>query len=466
MKTKTNGKQEMSRPMFQIRFLAVLGISSMILSAWACQQKSHVSQPPPNIIILLIDALRADSLNDYGNARQTNPFLAEFGRKGVRFANAYSHSSHTKLSVASLFTGLIPPAHGVRKAHLPSNQDQKKAVSDVLSARLTTMAETLRENKYSTAAFVTNPHLTPQFGFSQGFSEYKYIPWPDADAATVDSAVLKWLGNSVPKPFFIYIHYMDVHAPYDPPPKYQLLYSPKKDYPPIRKNGPWLSQINQERIDYTRALYEAQINAWDDEFRSLVTRLESGGWLDNTLFIILSDHGEEFYDHRGFGHGYTLYEEELRVPLYFVYEGPLPSGQTRQDRVELIDIFPTIGHFTGIDLKKLRLHGRNLFSGKNDPNASERMHYAETCFGHAPRSVQTGTFKLVFNSHKSTYALFNLLRDPKEQTNIYADGDPSGEFLEKRLEQIVALYKSLPQTQTRELDPKTIELLKSLGYIK
>ena len=315
----------------------------------SCSQNIAVPKNPPNILILLVDSLRADRLHDYGYFRNTNPFLSEFGKKGVRFTRAYSHSSQTKLSVASLFTGLIPPLHNVRYVAVPSKENPRNILSDVLSDDLMTLAEVLDHEGYSTAAFITNPHLRPFLGFSQGFKDYRYFPPSKYRAEKINEEAIHWLTRQPKRPFFMYIHYMDVHLPYDPPAEYKYLYTEKKGMSPIHQNGPYRKEITDERIAYTEALYDAQINYWDDCFQSLIKRMEKIEGLKNTLIIILSDHGEEFYDHGGFGHGFTLYEEELLVPLYIILDGYIPADRIQSSPAQLIDIFPTLCHFSKIE---------------------------------------------------------------------------------------------------------------------
>ncbi len=446
------------------RLLAWVGISCLIVSFWSCRTGGQADQTRPNIIILLIDALRADSLHDYGNPRDTNPFLAEFGRKGVRFTNAHAHSSNTLLSVASLFSGLIPPVNGVRRAALVPKKE--KIQSDQLALSLTTVAEVLKQRKYSTAAFVSNPHLQVFSGLSQGFQDYRYISGPKVRATELNAALLDWLKTAHRKPFFVYVHYMDVHMPYRPPDAYRFLYSNDKKEEPISSMGFWRGPISSRRIKHSRAVYEAQINYWDDCFRALVGDMKKGGWLENTVFIILADHGEEFYDHGGFGHTFTLYEEVLHIPLYIVHGDHLAPGQTRQDLVQIVDLFPTIGYFSGSNLSRLNLNGQNLFPAQPHEDRTVRLHYAETHPGIAPRCVETPGAKLIFNARRKSYEFYDLLQDPQEQKNLYGQNPPLYEHLKSKLHQILSLSQSSPKRRTKELDQKTIELLKSLGYIK
>ena len=432
----------------------------------SCSTRISVPDDPPNILILLVDSLRADRLNDYGYFRNTNPFLSEFGKKGVRFTHAHSQSSHTKLSVASLFTGMIPPLHKVRHVANPKWENRKNIMSDVLSDDMITLAEVLKEEGYSTAALITNPHLRSFLGFSQGFKDYRYFPSAKYRAEEINEEAIQWLARQPKRPFFLYIHYMDVHIPYDPPSEYKYFYTKKEGMRPIHHNGPYRRKITDEQIAYTKALYDAQINYWDDCFRSLIERMEKKEALKNTLIIILSDHGEEFYDRGGFGHGFTLYEEELLVPLYIILEGYIPADRTESSPAQLIDIFPTVCHFLKIEDVDALTQGIDLFASDREKKNSVRMHYAETCAGKIPRSIQTNKLKLIFQSRSNDFQLFNLLDDPLEKTNLYREDDPQAKQLKANLFQLMNFGGNRSESETVILDPETIKELKSLGYIK
>jgi arylsulfatase A-like enzyme len=305
--------------------LAVL--LGMLLACQDSPPEVPSSHARPNILFLLIDALRADRLGCYGNPRATSPVLDAYSLRGVRFATVISQSSHTKLSVASIFTGLIPPSHGVRNAGTLKEAADKDAEvkSDVLSEGLTTVAELLQGRGYRTLAVVTNPHLLGKMGFAQGFESYVYKRH-STPARKINQEALRLLSEGGEGPFFLYTHYMDVHAPYDPPPEYAERFTRglvKTDV--VYVNGRYRHKLSADELAYSQAMYEAQIRYWDDEFGSFMRELGDRGYLDNTLVIIASDHGDEFYEHRGFGHGYTCYEEVLRVPLIMVWAGVLPE---------------------------------------------------------------------------------------------------------------------------------------------
>ena len=382
------------------------------LSGFSCTKQSSNR---PNIMILLIDTLRADHLADYGYYRLTDPFLSEFGKRGIRFARAYSQSSHTKVATTSLFTGLLPPFHKVRRAGHPSLENKNRIMSDVLSEDLITLPEVLKKAGYITGAFVTNPHLRPFFGFDQGFDTYQYLD-SSTRAEVLNNTVLRWLRRQ-PKnrPFFVYVHYMDVHEPYNPPREYTTLYINEmvKMVKIYQFNGPWRwkEPPDKKSIYYTIALYDAQINYWDDCFKRFISQLENEGFLKNTLLIIIADHGEEFYEHGGFGHGYTLYEEQLHIPLYMFFEDVIQPNQIWDDMVQTVDIFPTVCYFAKIDCSDLKLFGQNIF----DKNREKDLFvYSETYRGVVPRSIRTDRYKVIFRALVQEREVFTLKKSFKE----------------------------------------------------
>jgi len=438
----------------------------LILVCWplvGCGETEIKPRQDPNIVILLVDSLRADSLHDYGNDRKTNPFLSEFGKKGIRFTKAYSHSSHTKISVASLFTGLWPPEHKVRKAAHPYKLELQ---SDSLSKHFVTLAELLKKKGYRTAAFVTNPHIRPYFGFSQGFDDFLSYPWLRTDARKLNNQALGWIKKVAPAPFFVYLHYMDVHSPYEAPLRYRYRYTKKKNMELYYINGLWKNPIRQQRIDYMRALYEAQINYWDASLKKFINRLVEMEQFQNTLFIIMSDHGEEFYDHNGFGHGVTLYKEQLNIPLYLIHKDLIKANQVRNDPVQVLDIFPTLSDLTNRNTAGLELSGHNLLAPGNTSQNSSRFMYAETYKGKAPRSVQSESYKLIYNSQEKDFEFFDIVEDPQEQKPIGISGNPEIETLRKEMLRFLELAKKGLQGKAKALDKETIQELKSLGYIK
>ncbi len=418
---------------------------------------------PPNVIVLMVDALRADHLGCYGYDRDTSPFLDEFAARGVLFERAYAQSSHTKVSVASLMTGLNPPTHHVRTASLPDAAGGA-VVSDVLSGELETLAERLQDAGYTTAGFVTNPHLEPGQGFDQGFDHYTYTIFKHCLADRLNEQVLDWLEKNDAAPYFLYVHYMDVHMPYRPPRPYRFLYGRENSrMKPLELNGPPKSRVDLRRVGRTINLYDGQINYWDDRFQELIGAVSGPDGLENTVVVVVADHGDEFYEHGGFGHGYTVYDGVIRVPLVVVGAQGQPGNQRRDDPVRLIDLLPTLCNLAGASADETLLEGSDLFAtGRADSVGIEV--YAEALYGDRPYSVRKDSGFLVFNETGQDWEFYDLELDPFQQVDLWTERRGELDGLRADLERLRGGRGLIRKPERAELDAGTVEALKSLGY--
>ena len=439
---------------------------------------TNESRPPwkdqPNVILVVVDALRADRLGSYGNVRPVSPNIDSYAKGGVIFKDAYSHASHTKLSVASIFTGLLPPDHGVRHA---AEVDEVLSggtalVSDAVHPDYTTLAEVMSERGYQTCGIISNPHIMHTMGFGQGFRFYRYVPNVPR-AKLINNIALDWFEKVRPKKYFLYLHYMDVHAPYHPPEEYRRrAVMGRASAKAFWENGPYTGEVESGDIEYTKALYDAQITYWDHEFKVFMDELRRAGRLMNTVVIVTSDHGEEFYDHGGFGHGYTVYNEMIKVPLIVFYpDYELDAGVVREERVMLTDLYPTISAMAGekalpelspgTDLFKNGLAGggwlHDLFTGHT------RMVYAETFYGEKPRAYYQGRHKLVYNEKSGEHELYDLLSDPEEKIDIA--GEKSARGLYEGLDRIMARKPVFGKSPEAVMSKDALQDLRSLGYI-
>jgi arylsulfatase A-like enzyme len=286
-------------------------------------------------------------------------------------------------------------------------------------------------------------------------------------AEGLNREALSWI-DGAESPFFVYLHYMDVHFPYDPPAPYRTLYSAERsDLTPLRLNGP--GSFDAETIAYSTALYDAQINYWDDHFRQLMEELEKAGRMDDTIVVIVADHGEEFGEHAGFGHGFTTYPEVLHVPLVVVYGDFVAKGVVRHDLVRLIDIAPTIRGLAGLEPGLAAAEGSDLFAASG-VEQTERVLYSEASSGHGPRSVRTSKYQLIFNSDDESWEFYRLGHDPRALRNRYgvvsrADGELLAE-LEAALLQRMEPTERAVESESVELGDETIEELEGLGYLQ
>jgi len=446
------------------RFLISAIITVAVAAALpGCGGKGRDEDTPPNVIVLMVDALRADHLGCYGYDRDTSPFLDEFAARGVVFERAYAQASQTKVSVASLMTGLNPPSHHVRTATLPGAAGGA-VLSDVLSGELETLAERLQDAGYTTAGFVTNPHLEPGQGFDQGFEHYVYTEIEHCSADNLNEQVLDWLEENDHEPYFLYVHYMDVHMPYYPPPPYNFLYVPEvARMKPLELNGPPKGPVDLRRIGRTINLYDGQINYWDDRFQELIAAISGPDGLEETVVVVVADHGDEFYEHGGFGHGYTVYDGVIRVPLVVVGAEGQPGNQRRDDPVRLIDLLPTLCNLAGTPADETLLEGFDLFAtGRADSVGIEV--YAEALYGDKPYSVRKDSEFLIFNKTGQDWEFYDLALDPFQQVDLWTERQGGLDGLRADLERLREGRGLIRKPEQAELDSGTVEALKSLGY--
>jgi arylsulfatase A-like enzyme len=322
--------------------LVRLATGLLCCSAAACSGSEDDTAPArPNILLVSIDSLRPDHLGCYGYERDTSPVLDELAARGVRFDQAVSPTSWTLPAHATLFTGLPPEGHGLR------------VDATALSDEAVTLAEVLADAGYATAAFVGGPFLRTMYGMDQGFEVYdesvvkefrasqKGATSPRLVGLTTDW-LDDWERRDEPAPFFVFLHLWDVHYDYAPPPPYDSLFDP--DYEGS-VTGDDFETGNQVRLgmdprdlEHVVALYDGEIAYTVHHLGTLLDHLEARGLADDTLVVVTSDHGEEFFEHGAKGHRKNLFDPSLRVPLIMSWPGRLPEGRVVESQVRLQDL--------------------------------------------------------------------------------------------------------------------------------
>ncbi len=365
---------------------------------------SGANNKQANVIIYLIDAVRPDHLSLYGYERDTSPQINKFASDSIVFTGARAQCSWTRPSIGVLFTGRYPTSHGAIDRE------------DSLDPLLPTLAGMLKKAGYETAAFSANPNIFPEYGFRKGFDNFFKIEAKShyATADRIIESVFAYLDKrSFRKPLFMYIHAMDAHFPYIPPAAYMTKFrsSPVPENTPD-KSEPVVSLINR---------YDGGI-AFDDYcFGELVKRLKKDGLYENSIIMALSDHGEEFKDHKGLYHGWTLFEEQVRIPLIIKLPHNRGAGRKERRTVGIIDILPTIRELLMID-DTTRVEGKSFSSVLAGDKRSRfnHIHFAEECLdGHILRSWKDGHFKLIEEkAPEKKVFLFDLKNDPLEVKNI------------------------------------------------
>jgi choline-sulfatase len=409
---------------------------------------------PPNLLIYLVDTLRPDRLGCYGYSRPTSPHLDAFAARATLFEHAVAQSSWTKAAVASIFTSVWPPDHGALGwAHpLPASAD--------------TLAERLQAAGYRTAAFVTNPNVTPHFGFDQGFDHF--VRTLKTSSEEVNAMVQRWLDQQpADQPFFLYIHTMDPHAPYSPPEPYRTQFAPNwREMPDWQPRWRWPDAA----LPFLSDLYDGEIAYNDASFGSLVADLERRGLYDDLALVFLSDHGEEFREHGRWRHGNNLHRETLDMPLVVKLPGQR-DGRRVAATVQQIDLMPTLLEIAGADAPPA-MQGRSLVAlaaGRSDAAADPPAH-AHLLLGRVPEQLALvdGDWKLLYapaSDGPGTRMLYRWREDPGEERDLAAE-------LPVRTAVLTALLhrrwteKGQGAAAEVELDAELQKTLRSLGYLQ
>jgi arylsulfatase A-like enzyme len=369
-------------------FGAFVALVALIIVLAPAHTPAAAAEQPPNVIIVMVDALRPDHVSSYGYAQPTTPNLdSRLAAAGTRFLDVTSASSWTYPANAAMLTGRMPADIGV---HWHSN-DTRIPESETM------LAEHLKAAGYTTAGFVNAFYVWPRFGFGDGFDTYQVVQSGlNGDAAQVNAAAFEWLdANWTPAqqtgPLFLYLYYYDPHTVYAPPPPYDLLYD-------STYTGTLTGEAfnNGERvvsgeivptardIEHLKALYDGEVTHWDTRFGEMMDHLADLGVLDNALVLLTADHGQMFGEHGEWTHHNSLYEEVVRVPMVISWPGVLPAGQVITAPVTTMDVTPTLLHLLGLPVPD-DVAGQDLTSLLNGgPADPERPIYSELSGETAP----------------------------------------------------------------------------------
>lgn len=412
--------------------------------AVSSQFNSELKQDkPPNVILIVLDTVRAKSLSLFGYERPTSPQLAKLSERGVLFRNAISTSPWTLPSHASMFTGHWPNKLGT-------------SWIDPLNGNYTVLAEMLRDNGYQTAGFTANRnYCSREFGLAQGFEhfeDYRLTLGQMAMSEALSSEVINktkayeifarddnfgrksaeqlnqdfihWLGKQGgDQPFFAFLNYYDAHDPYLPPGEYATAYS---DIPPYGHiTDETMESHTPEDVRQLNDAYDGVVTYLDYQVGRLIQAISTYDWFENTLILVTSDHGEQFGEHNLLSHANSLYLELLHVFLILIYPGKLPSGKKVDVPVTLRNIPATILELVGIQ-------NQGTFPGKSltrywNGSVEEEMLYSYHEFGAAavPQDIYTGRVEsLIFKGYHyiqdtgGVKELYDLRHDPNELNNL------------------------------------------------
>ena len=433
-----------------------------------CRPAAKIPRPD-HIIIITIDAVRPDHLGCYGYSRGISPNIDRLAQRGVVVRNAYANAPWTKPSVASLFSSLRPNIH--------RTVDRDHSLPD----QIRTMAERLKESGYFTCFFNGGNPLIHEFRFDQGFDFYDYRE--SLDSAEVVRRLQSFLPQAQGKNIFAYIHLMDTHLPYHlHEGNRELAAAAPRNFVPgdferrdVRE-ATAKGELTAEEKAYLIALYDEQIRYSDKSVGELVSIFQTAGLLDRSLLILTSDHGEELWDHENYEHGHSLYEEVLRVPLIMVSED-LPAARL-ESRVRLIDILPSIMDLVEPGFKKGEMAGESVWRYLKKDDGKRPVFAAGTIHGDEKFCLIKDDWKVILNTAdmvtnrpligfrvEDAVELYDLKTDPQEKHNLREAKSKEVVGLLKELASLINTESPI-QARKQILDEKTVERLKSLGYLQ
>jgi arylsulfatase A-like enzyme len=423
------------------------------------------AKPRPNVLMIVLDTLRADHVSCLGKSRPTTPALDALAREGTLYATCISPGSWTLPSHASLFTGLY------FRDHRAGCQTLR------LDVELTTLAEALGGAGYATVGFSNNPWLGSGTGLTQGFAEFHDV-WRDRGAtvdqgaAVTNERALAWIDDRPAKsaPFFMFVNYLEPHLAYAPPPPFDRAYLPEEADPArvarLRafRNPDDLAHdlkvpghvLEDEDLKILAAQYAGEVAYLDSRLGELVQGLRSRGLLDGTLLVVTSDHGEHLGDHGLLDHKMSLYDALLHVPLVLRYPASIPSGLVVTGLVQTNDVYPTVLATCGIQAPPPP--GSRLLPFDDERDSTRTLALAEfdrpapfaqvvkqqfpdgdfAPFDRSLLALRTPRYKLIVGSD-GRRELYDVSLDPGEKNDLCAS-EP------RLLADLSTLLGSLPQS--------------------
>lgn len=430
------------------------------------------SKPKPSVLLITIDALRPDHLGCYGYKRKTSPNIDTIAKEGVTFTQAISQASVTVVSLASILTSTYPTRHGIIHQDLDIRNDFTcRSITEILKSR-----------NYRTAIFLPDQATIAIPEWTDKGVDYRFI-YPHHQGKSgyslLTQKAMKWIKKDLKSSFFVWIHYRGVHTPYTPPPPYNRLfvndefYDARKKAPlvdnPVVWGGifPKANLDNIQEVDYYIAQYDGAIKYVDYWIGELVRSLKTNGLYENTVVIISADHGEALGEHNlYFGHGNTMYDELLKVPLIIKFPKGVFANKSFKMQVRSVDIMPTVLKYLDLRIPKYT-DGESLLPViKEESGYKARLSFSKTGKMNAVRSEE---WKLIsYDDRPGYYELYNLKQDPGELHSLYTKGKSVFKEFKDELEKCSSgfscgcINKKLKDGDTRQAR----ELLHSLGYIQ
>lgn len=443
--------------------------------------------PTKHVFLITVDTLRQDVVSRFNPAGGLTKEMDRLASDGASFTNAFSPAPWTLPAIASIMTGLSPGVH--RAIHYAS----------ALPKKTVTLAEIFSDNGYRTVAFGDNIFLTPRTNMDQGFHEYHWTPVPflSADAFDVGLAhwiwalplnlttstekltdnTIAWIEENKQDDFFLWLHYYDPHMPYAPPEEYlseEYLNSGNPLYfMDMLRVRTGLRAMEREERDWIKSLYDGEVRYVDHEIGRLLDYIQNAGIYEDALIVLTSDHGEEFWDHGGWEHGHTLYNELIHVPLFIKPSGNQPSS--------IINTYVTTQSLplTFLELCNVQPPTPNLMTESltgliDDPALTppvENIYSGYLLYYQHLESVLFGEKKLIHDINSKSHQFFDLVNDPKEIAPLVGLEDNTLDngfnLLDKEKKDNESIRKSIGinESASPTLNERDIQTLEAVGYL-
>ncbi len=438
-------------------FIAVMAILQILVMS-GC----GVTERPekPDIILVLLDSVRADHMSCYGYQRNTTPVMDSLAAHGAMWTNVQAQSSWTLPAMASILTGLSP------RSHYAGCHDGEFYGIDPTLFTIPLMLK--RRAGYQTAAIFNSDLMSEKFAFDAGFDYFDCMGIMGKrdlrDAHRTVNEFLSWYDSDrdPQHPLFAALHFNDPHMPYSPPPPYDTLYADPKCDPVF--NRKWgtrndVQRINdgdispdQRQLDILTGLYDSEISYVDSQLGYLLRQLSDRGSLDNTIFVIISDNGEEFGEHGGFGHGRTLYQEVLGVPL--IISGSGIDVAIIDEPAAQYDILPTLLGLLDIE-EPIWAEGEDLFAEQSQ--GSRYIQSSDLLWSSQDlQAIRLDNRVIIGNPDNMVASLYDLESDPLQQNPMTPSRDSRDELyyhwsLEPRGNPQQVLFRGEPEPSFRDL---------------
>ena len=449
-------------------------------------KRGALKSPAPNLILLVVDSLRADHMSSNGYQLQTSPYMDWLAENGAAFPATVASSSWTLPTHASLFTGLYPSSHGAYSVFSP------------LGAEYPTLAEILARSGYNALSVYANPLLGNATGLDRGFDRalgvgnrqktsltierlYRKISGRGSTSGEILGISLHWINRcrKLKIPFFIFMNVLEAHAPYRPKEPYfrefcrDILLEKvqwallREATTPMRSRQERLSSLARFQdadLAVLSRLYDSNIRFIDQQIETWADKLKEEGELDRSLLVITSDHGEFLGEHGQLEHRTgRLYEAVLRTPLIFYFPQRL-AARSEQRFISQVDVFPSILSLLNLaDQIPSGIQGANLFSGSEQkPVMAEFWDERKRSF---VRALYAENLKLI-REGKESFELYDLAKDPQEKTNLAQSRPKDAARLADELERFLASLRHQELRPDKKKKKAIERLLKSLGYIK